>query len=122
MKKNAVTLWGPFGFLIRELALRPPRPVRDYLSNPPEIVEDICAAYRDTFGRDLVSEYLAATRPCVVKFRTPRPPRADLEVALEYLACSVQGFALGPELATSFDGHGRPISRKRILEVQLDPE
>jgi hypothetical protein len=122
MKTNAITLWGPFGFLIRDVAFQCPRPVRDYLSNPPEIVEDICTAYDETFGRNLVSEYLAATRPCFVKFYSPRSQRAVLEVAIEYLACSVQGVALHSNLAISFDGHGRPIPRKRILEVQLDPE
>lgn len=122
MKTNAITLWGPFGFLIRDLALRPPSPVRDYLSNPPEIVEDICTAYHETFGRNLVSEYLAATRRCLVKFYSPRSRLADLEVALEYLACSVQGLAPCPDLAMAFDGNGRPIPRERILDVQLEPE
>lgn len=67
---------GPYGWLIGDVARNLTRAgKRDYTRRAPEVVEDIIEVLD---GRDgvLMNRYLAATRPCVVKFYTTRDSRS----------------------------------------------
>jgi hypothetical protein len=121
MKAGAKYQWGPFGFLVREVALRAPTPHRNYWANAPEIVEDICAAYEDRFGRDLEAIYLSATQPCLVKFYQLRDCGGILDIAAHYLCTSAQGIEIHWDLNTNFDGRGQAVPPERIIEVQVNP-
>jgi hypothetical protein len=113
--------WGPFGFLVRDVALSAPSPHRNYCANPPEIVEDIFVAYEYRLGRDLVATYLTATQPCLVKFYQVHPAGRVLDIAAHYLCTIARGFPLHGDLNTNLDGQGRAVPPERILEVQVNP-
>jgi hypothetical protein len=109
---------GPFGFLIREIVLDPTQVGNhDYLGIP-EIVEDICLSYNETFGRDLRDRYLEATRPCIVKFRSLEVRPDGLAAAITYIHYKLVGEELCGDCNTCFDGQGTTVDPRDILSVE----
>lgn len=107
---------GPFGFLIREeLSHLGQTSSVNYLRCP-ETVEDICICYEECFGHPLLQAYLAATRPCIVKFIDRRPARVLSTVAL-YLYRRVHGQA-AYEVNTCFDSQGVAIGGDQVLGIE----
>lgn len=110
---------GPYGFLIRDVPLTPRQcGVRDHLSNPPELVQDICLSFKEDYSIDLEERYRAASRPCLVKFRSPCDPDA-VWVALNYLYLFSRGLDLTSDLGYSFNGKGRTVPADWIDGVEV---
>jgi hypothetical protein len=61
-------LWGPFAFLVRDVAFRTDEVGSHDCLRVPEIVEDICKCYSGTYSFDLLEAYRKQTKPCIVKF------------------------------------------------------
>ena len=119
MKTGDSYQWGPYGFLIRDVPLTPKQcGVRDYLSDPPELVQDICLSFREDYSIDLEERYRAASRPCLVKFRSLGDPDS-VWVALNYLYLISRGLDLTVDLGYCFDGKGLPIPGDWIEGVEM---
>jgi hypothetical protein len=105
------TQGGPFGFLIRDVPIYKATTGKgewhDYLRLP-EIVEDVCMAFRESFDQDLTADYLAASRPCIVKFRATGG-ELDAAAALLYLCHSIQDVDLAFDLGVTYDAGGARI-------------
>ena len=122
MKTKKPYHWGPYGFLIRDVPLKPRQcGVRDYLGDPPELVQDICLSFREDYSIDLEKRYRAASRPCLVKFRSSCDPDA-VWVALNYLYLSSRGLDLTFDLQYPFDGKGQPVPPDWIEDVEVVSE
>jgi hypothetical protein len=110
---------GPYAFLVREILLRQ-RTLgnHDYLSLP-EVVEDICACFQETFGApELRSAFIKATKPCIVKFYD-KTARSDLlPNALDYLTRVRRTSSIAGFYSTSFVGSGT-IPKSRIEKVEF---
>lgn len=111
--------WGPYGYLVREVADHAyDLSQHDYLAMP-EIVEDICNGYKKRFGASLIEHFRRELKPCAVKFVMPAGSRGfdTLRVALSYLYSSVKQEELGHSCITCFDGEGIAVPVERILSV-----
>lgn len=112
--------WGPFAMLVRETAFKPKEMGNhDYLWLP-EIVEDICNAYYETYNIKLYDSILKATSPCIVKFLE----RTDdgnwcLEPAVYYLYLVANNKKLTIDANTCFDGKGHIIPKENILKIEF---
>ena len=107
---------GPFAFLIREELdyFGETRSVNYFAAS--ETIEDICLCYERAFGRDLLTPYRAATRPCVVKFVDPRPERVMGTVA-RYIYAQEHGED-AYSVNTCFDSRGVAIRPDQILDIE----
>jgi hypothetical protein len=109
---------GPFGFLVREIVLEPALVGNhDYLGIP-EIVEDICLSYDETFGHHLRQRFLEATKPCIVKFRSVEARPDALAAALVYVHRKLLGDELCIDCNTCFDGEGKAVDGHNVLSVE----
>lgn len=110
--------WGPCAMLIRELSFKP-QEVRnhDYLASP-EIVEDICVCFQDTFKVNLQRLFQQATKPCIVKFIHYDSSREYLQAALFYLYRAYYEIGL-PSRTPCFDGRGKVVPRENIVKVEF---
>ncbi len=121
MKVNDRLHWGPMGFLIREVALKPKATgCRDYTNRPAEIVEDICICFKESHGIDLEYEYSQATRPCLIKFQG----RADshyVDVAVEYLCLSIHRRGFSAESPICYNAGDVAVPAEDIVLIEIDP-
>lgn len=119
MKTERLQLWGPYGMLVRNEAFRAWE-IRnhDYLRTP-EIIEDICLCHSDWYGGDLLAEFGAKSKPCIVKFFGENNRPDALRTALMFLWCTVHSEGLAHMGNTCFDGQGLPVGREHILNVEL---
>jgi hypothetical protein len=111
---------GPFGVLIREAAFHPDAlGTVDYLRIP-ETIEDICNGYKDTFGRDISEEILAALKKCIVKFESAKDVGDFLiGAALVYCWCKANSVELDRSVIVDFDGEGVAIPRQDIKNIEF---
>ena len=107
---------GPFGWLIRELALAPPAMYHDY-TRVPEIVEDIAGCAPPEW--ELLSRFCARAAPCIVSFQQSASGNQPLEVALEYLWRSQRQLSVD-DLACLSNAQGR-VYPERVLGVERLP-
>lgn len=111
--------WGPYGYLVREVADHARAlSQHDYLAMP-EIVEDICNGYEKQFGASVIEHFRRELKPCAVKFVMPAGSRGfdTLKVALSYLYSGTKLEELGASCVTCFDGEGVSVPAERILSV-----
>jgi len=114
---NDPVFWGPFGLLPREAGLSPGDfGVRDSLGTP-EIVEDICVAFKEGHDFDLLRAYRQNTRPCVVKFIDDTPSPGHLGIALQYLYGVVKGGQIPGGCKVDFNAGGRGIPPEKVRDV-----
>ena len=112
--------WGPFAFLVREVATSARRlGQHDYLAMP-EIIEDLCEDISMASGLDILPVFEKRWLPAIVKFKAPAKDSAPfaLAVALCYLrSCQLEG---GPDRNSvwCFDGKNEGIPRQDILKVE----
>jgi hypothetical protein len=110
---------GPYAFLIRETLLH--NKVlgnHDYLALP-EVVEDICTCFQETFGTSVLqSAFMDSTRPCIVKFYEDTARGDLLPNALDYLAQVRYTGSIGGFYSTSFI-KGGVIPKSRIAKVEF---
>ena len=109
---------GPCGFLCRDAILIPENfSVRNYL-NIPESIAHICDSFEEMFKHSLRQTFVAATKPCIVKFRSSKPRRAALETALMYIHKHAKNDGERLYLGnTCFDNEGNVIAPNDILRI-----
>lgn len=113
---------GPNGVLIGDLdvivALG-----QDGFFRTPEIVHTICTAFLNEFNHPIHNDFLKATKPCVVKFKTSLHSQRYLSKALVYLYELEQPNSDFLEyLDISYIGNGIPIHADHIQSRRfLDP-
>jgi hypothetical protein len=110
---------GPFAFLVRPIIDSPREAGHHNYLEDPEIVQDICMSYETRFRRRHLRErFRAATRPCVVKFRSEKARDDVLEAALMYLHSALTDQPLSGETNTNYSGMGEAVLRQDILKVE----
>jgi hypothetical protein len=109
---------GPCGFLCRDAIFKPKEfSQRDYL-NIPEIIEHICSSFEEMFRHSLRHRFVAATKPCIVKFRSSKPRPAALGKALMYIHKHAKNDGEGLYLCnTCFENEGNVIAPNDILRI-----
>jgi hypothetical protein len=108
---------GPFAFLVRPVIHSGERlGNHDYLGIP-EIVEDICIAYEEMVGHDLAARFVAATRPCIIRFRSSKPWPGALQAALVFIHSAIGG-SLSRHGNTCFDGKGEAVPSSDIVQIK----
>lgn len=111
---------GPFARLIRPAHIDPRPPHRDYLNKPPEIVEDIIRVLEHDHELALYEWYIAATRPCLVKFRSEWVTTTEVEAALWFVLDRRRDRRPSHWACQSnFSGGGNPIPAADILDVEV---
>jgi len=109
---------GPFAFLVRELIFQHEAlGNHDYLGVP-EIVEDICLSFEETFDWPLKSRFVESTRRCIVKFQTYASPPDVLGAALLYIHRASRGEDFLRACNAGFDGKNIAIPVSLILRVE----
>ena len=118
MKVNLPQYWGPYAILVKDIAFKAKEVgAHDYF-RVPEIVEDVCICFGETFRVSLLDAFRSSTRPCIVKFTAPYRDDA-LKKALYYLYHVQREETLHIECSTCFDGKGNPIPADKILKVEF---
>ncbi len=108
---------GPFGLLVREVAIRPEESGSvDYLKSP-EIIEDICICFCDMYGKDLLELYQENSRRCIVTFTDSEPRTNALHKAIFYLYLVFRNEPLDG-CNTCFDGNGTAILPEKIVRIE----
>jgi hypothetical protein len=109
---------GPYAFLVRDAILQP-RDLwsHDYLDMP-EIIEDICQSYQQVFARPLYERVQAATRACIVTFRSTEPRPDAVAAALMYVHRLARREDLFLHCNTCYDGKGIPIPARDLVGVE----
>jgi hypothetical protein len=109
---------GPYAMLVRESAFNAAEiGNHDYLALP-EIVEDICAGYRERFKESIQAEIKAALRPFIVKFEDKSGTRSDvLSPVIRYCHCKAWKDALHTHTNTCFDGEGKTVPFESIQRI-----
>lgn len=114
LKSERPHLHGPYALLAREHHLNPRPGHHDYLAIP-EIVEDIAKCC----GLDLASRFLAATTPCIVKFRTASIGTSVLYAVFWYIHGMLHDGAPGWLASCDYDGGGRPVPPGDVVAVEF---
>jgi len=108
---------GPFGLLIREVAIKPEEfESVDYLKAP-ESIEDISTSYHKMYSEDLLELFQENTRPCIVTFADIGQKPDALHKAIYYLYAKKGNEDL-IACNTCFDGEGRIIPPEQIVRVE----
>lgn len=112
--------WGPYAFLVKDVAISGNSlGQHDYLAMP-EIIEDLCEEVRNADGLDLLPQYKAKLQPAIVKFKASveRSPEFALATALCYLnSVFIEGSASSNSV-WCFDGKGCRVPAADILKVE----
>ncbi len=111
---------GPFARLVRAAHIDPRPPERDYLTKPPEIVEDIIRVLEYDHELALYERYIATTQPCLVRFRSEWITTTEVEAALWFLLDRCRDRQPSRWACQSnFSGGGNPIPATDILDVEV---
>jgi hypothetical protein len=109
---------GPYGVLCRDAIFKPEEfSQHDYL-NRPEIIEHICTSFEEMFKHSLWHRFVAATKPCIVKFRSSKPRLDAVGKALMYIHKNAKND--GEWLYrcnTCFENEGNVIAPNDILRI-----
>lgn len=85
----------------------------------PELVEDVCNAYKK-YGQDLTGHYLEVLKPCIVCFRADIDyEKGALEAALSYAYTSVRELPPDSGAVFGIDRHGKSVSVDEIVNVEF---
>jgi hypothetical protein len=106
---------GPYAFLIKAMAIKPPSGAMHHYSRVPEIVDLILCSFPEPHHIELKQRYFQQTKPCIVKFVSRESQRQIVGCAADYLLHLQKGYALECFLPWNFDGAGRQIPSQRIL-------
>ena len=109
---------GPFAILPRDAGLSCRQSgIHDSLGAP-EIVEEICSAFRAEHGVDLLRAYREHTRPCIVTFIDSETRPGHLGTALHSLYRHLHGGRSAGDFWVDFDAKGEAIPPERIRKVE----
>ena len=110
---------GPYAMLVRDVAAYPSKiGNHDYLWLP-EIMEDICNGYQETYGESIRDALNKALVPIVVKFwRAKKRGLSCIESALYYLYLTAHDRHLNANANTCFDGENEAIPSSNIVRAE----
>ena len=109
---------GPDGILIGDINFNRAVCQAHFLDEGPEFVTLICQEFKEKYGHELLNDFKAATKPCMVKFMTSESDIDYLLRALHYLyEIEQREPLLGIAHSTCYLGKGRPIPPEFILKV-----
>ncbi|EMR9906127.1 hypothetical protein [Escherichia coli] len=112
--------WGPYGHLVREVHLHARKLWQHDYVRLPELVEDVCNAYKKKYGQDLTGHYLEVLKPCIVCFRAGIDyEKGALEAALSYAYTSVRELPPDSGAVFGIDRHGKSVSVDEIVNVEF---
>lgn len=122
LRTGLKTHWGPYGHLVRELHLHTSENgLHNYL-HLPELVEDVCNAYLETYGYDLTAHYLKVLHPCIIWFEADIPYEdGALKTALAYAYTSVRDLPPDCHATLGIDCMGISVSRSDIAKIEFLP-
>lgn len=111
--------WGPYGFLVKEVALHAEDlGQHDYLKMP-ELIEDICNAYQKEFGESIFRHYFTILTPKMVAFISDKGCSDNsIKAALGYAYTTVRGLPPDWLAVTCIDCRGIVISPSQIIHVE----
>jgi len=111
--------YGPFASLPRDAGLwRRQSGIHDS-PGAPEIVEEICSAFRAEYGFDLLRSYRENTRPCIVTFIDSGTRPEYLGAALHFLYRHLRGETLPGDCGVDFNARGVAIPPESIRKVEF---
>ena len=116
-KTNEKSHWVPYGYLVRQTAIKCPAMSHDYLKIP-EIVEDYIGCKYNNIFEELQNKYFENTISCVVKFIAFRNEENLIGNALYYLYLSIRGEELNMNSNTGFDNNAQIINADRIVKIE----
>ncbi|EML0457020.1 hypothetical protein ORM05_08115 [Klebsiella michiganensis] len=112
--------WGPYGYLIRETHEHASLLSQHEYLGLPELVEDVCRAYQQYYGRDLSTHYQQLLQPCIVWFISVVQHQLHaLSAALSYAYTSVRGIRPSGLSIYGIDRGGIPVSHEQIVNVEF---
>ncbi|WP_400223425.1 hypothetical protein [Escherichia coli] len=112
--------WGPYGHLVREVHLHARKLWQHDYVRLPELVEDVCNAYKKKYRQDLTGHYLEVLKPCIVCFRADIDyEKGALEAALSYAYTSVRELPPDSGAVFGIDRHGKSVSVDEIVNVEF---
>jgi hypothetical protein len=111
---------GPFALLVRESAFCPKSVGNhDYLDIP-EIIEDICLGYQESYGTSIQVEISAGLAKCIVKFEAkPDGGSMPVERALQYCWIKVHNDELSTTINWCYDGGGETVPFTAIRKIDF---
>jgi hypothetical protein len=111
---------GPFGILVKEAAFHLQRlGHHDYLGIP-EIIEDICADYKNHYGKDVYDELLAALQPCIVAVKSKwEASKGKMMGALYYAYTYANGKPVSGASVVNVNCGGRAVHRSEIQSISF---
>jgi hypothetical protein len=118
LKTNDPFHWGPYAFLIRDIAFKGGSGDYGHYLRAPEVIENIYNCFAERYGPELEEAYTKSTQPCVVKFIDDRTKPSYVPEALHYLWHAYHGEELGV-CGITFDGEGETVPPDRILKVEF---
>jgi len=107
---------GPYAVLIKEVAFK--TEFHAFLEGP-EFVENICSAFKEIHGYDLLKIYREHTKPCIVKFKEDGGKPIYVGAALMYLYSSLHGRKITTSSNSCFVGKGIKVPYENILKVEF---
>jgi len=112
--------WGPFAFLVKDIAFKAKEVRNTDFFQCPEIVEIICGSFSEYYKFDLFKAFHAKTKPCIVKFVHDGSGREYyMRAALNYLHSIYKGSGYNDYCNHNFDGKGTPVPKDRILQIEF---
>lgn len=110
---------GPFASLPRDACLSHGQAGIHDSPDAPEIVEEICSAFRAEFGVDLLRSYRENTRPCIVTFVDSGTGPEYLGAALHFLYRHLRGEPPPGDCRVDFNARGVAIPPESIRKVEI---
>lgn len=111
--------FGPFGLVVRETFLGPGSTgSHDYLGCP-EIVQDIAVCFTSAHAGNLERRFCAATKPCIVQFRSNKLRSGAITAALWYAYTRLRDGEITSSSNYSFDGDGEPVPAVDVVAVEI---
>lgn len=110
---------GPYAMLVRESAFLSQEIGNHNYLRMPEILEDICNGYRESFNEEIFQILSNALVPKIVKFWSHSiDDDKYLAPALFYLYAKLYGRSMSIYANKCFDGRNRPILPKQIEFIE----
>lgn len=111
--------WGPYAILVRAVAFNAESLFQHNYLRMPEIIEDICLEYEETYKLDLLSHYNSNLIPKIVKFRSNnRLDDGCIKAALFYAYTGIRNQLPCANAVTCFDSEGIAVPAEDILNIE----
>lgn len=118
MKTKREDLSGPYALLIYNKKFKGTDVKTEFLEIP-EIIEDICKGYQNSYNESIQDTVKNSLVSCIVKFKSRRRlDRRCISAALFYLYKICHNEKLSTSCNTCFDGEGKLIPYEDIIKIE----